>query len=97
MPLSSRSTNARSLPGWICGITVPRGSSGATAAAGRRNSRSPCLPITSANRVLAVEEIKAANGGRLKFKGKIDRGSVPKNALRNNGAGGAAAKTLAAH
>jgi hypothetical protein len=55
------------------------------------------LPITSANRVLAVEEIKAANGGRLKFKGKIDRGSVPKNALRNNGAGGAAAKTLAAH
>src|SRR5262245_9240285 len=39
--------------------------------------------------VLAVEEIKAANGGRLKFRGKIDRASVPKQALRNNGAGGA--------
>jgi hypothetical protein len=46
--------------------------------------------------VLAVEEIKAANGGRLKFKGKIDRGSVPKQALRNNGAGSAPAKTQAA-
>ncbi len=46
--------------------------------------------------VLGVEEIKAANGGRLKFKGRIDRGSVPKQALRN-GAAGAAAKTPAAH
>ena len=33
--------------------------------------------------VLAVEEIKAANGGRLKFKGRIDRSSVPKEALRS--------------
>jgi hypothetical protein len=33
--------------------------------------------------VLAVEEIKPVNGGRLKFKGKIDRNSVPKTALRN--------------
>ena len=32
--------------------------------------------------VMAVEEIKPANGGRLKFKGKIDRNSVPKTALR---------------
>lgn len=32
--------------------------------------------------VLAVDEIKAANGGRLKFKGRIDRASVPKQALR---------------
>jgi len=32
--------------------------------------------------VLAVDEIKAANGGRLKFRGKIDRSSVPKGALR---------------
>jgi len=47
--------------------------------------------------VLGVEEIKAANGGRLKFKGKIDRSSVPKQALRNNGAASAAAKTPAAH
>ncbi len=46
--------------------------------------------------VLGVEEIKAANGGRLKFKGKIDRGSVPKQALRNNGAVSATAKTPAA-
>lgn len=48
--------------------------------------------------VLGVEEIKAANGGRLKFKGKIDRGSVPKQALRNSGAASATAKTpVAAH
>jgi hypothetical protein len=33
---------------------------------------------------LAVEEIKAANGGRLKFKGKIDRASVSKSALRSS-------------
>jgi hypothetical protein len=46
--------------------------------------------------VLAVDEIKAANGGRLKFKGRIDRSSVPKSALRNNGTGSAPAKTLAA-
>ena len=46
--------------------------------------------------VLAVDEIKAANGGRRKFKGKIDRASVPKQALRNNGAGSAPAKTQAA-
>jgi len=53
--------------------------------------------LDGANLVLAVEEIKAANGGRLKFKGKIDRASVPKQALRNNGGGGAPAKTPAAH
>jgi hypothetical protein len=48
--------------------------------------------------VLGVEEIKAANGGRLKFKGRIDRASVPKQALRNNGSGSAPAKTqVAAH
>jgi hypothetical protein len=46
--------------------------------------------------VLGVEEIKASNGGRLKFNGKIDRASVPKQALRNNGAASAPAKTLAA-
>jgi hypothetical protein len=46
--------------------------------------------------VLGVEEIKAANGGRLKFKGKIDRSSVPKQATRN-GAASATAKTPAAH
>jgi hypothetical protein len=46
--------------------------------------------------VLGVEEIKAANGGRLKFKGRIDRASVPKQALRNNGSGSAPAKTQAA-
>ena len=32
--------------------------------------------------VLAVNEIKAGNGGRLKFRGKIDRASVPKTAVR---------------
>jgi hypothetical protein len=53
--------------------------------------------LGGANLVLAVEEIKAANGGRLKFKGKIDRASVPKQALRNNGAGSAPVKTPAAH
>ena len=39
--------------------------------------------------VLAVDEIKAANGGRLKFRGKIDRASVPKGggARRNGGRG----------
>jgi hypothetical protein len=42
--------------------------------------------------VLAVDEIKAANGGRLKFKGKIDRASVPKQALRNNKTGSAPGK-----
>ncbi len=42
--------------------------------------------------VLAVEEIKAANGGRLKFKGKIDRASLPKNALRNTGTASAPGK-----
>lgn len=46
--------------------------------------------------VLAVDEIKAANGGRLKFKGKIDRSSLPKAALRSNGTGSAPAKTQAA-
>lgn len=45
---------------------------------------------------LGVEEIKAANGGRLKFRGKIDRASVPKQALRTNGAASAAAKTQSA-
>jgi hypothetical protein len=39
--------------------------------------------LDGATLVLAVEEIKPANGGRLKFKGKIDRNSVPKTALRN--------------
>ena len=53
--------------------------------------------LDGASLVLDVEEIKAANGGRLKFKGRIDRGSVPKQALRNNGAASATAKTLAAH
>jgi hypothetical protein len=47
--------------------------------------------------VLAVEEIKAANGGRLKFKGKIDRNSVPKSALRNNGGTNAAKAPVTAH
>ena len=52
--------------------------------------------LDGATLVLAVDDIKAANGGRLKFKGKIDRASVPKQALRNNG--GAPAKTqTAAH
>jgi len=54
--------------------------------------------LDGASLILGVEEIKAANGGRLKFKGKIDRGSVPKQALRSNGAGSATAKTqTAAH
>jgi len=52
--------------------------------------------LDGSNLVLGVEEIKAANGGRLKFKGKIDRNSVPKQALRNNGTVGTAAKTQAA-
>ena len=52
--------------------------------------------LEGASLILAVDEIKAANGGRLKFKGKIDRASVPKQALRNNGAGSAPAKTQAA-
>ncbi len=52
--------------------------------------------LDGASLTLAVDEIKAANGGRLKFKGKIDRASVPKQALRNNGAGSAPAKTQAA-
>jgi len=39
--------------------------------------------LDGATLVLAVEEIKPANGGRLKFKGKIDRNSVPKTALRS--------------
>lgn len=39
--------------------------------------------LDSTSLVLAVEEIKPSNGGRLKFKGKIDRASVPKSALRN--------------
>lgn len=38
--------------------------------------------LDGASLVLAVNEIKAANGGRLKFKGKIDRASVPKVAVR---------------
>ncbi|MGA2750450.1 MAG: hypothetical protein ABSG59_16880 [Verrucomicrobiota bacterium] len=29
-----------------------------------------------------MNEMNAANGGRLKFKGKIDRASVPKAAVR---------------
>jgi hypothetical protein len=53
--------------------------------------------LEGANLVLATEEIKAANGGRLKFRGKIDRASVPKQALRNNGAASVSAKTPAAH
>jgi hypothetical protein len=46
---------------------------------------------------LAIDEIKAANGGRLKFKGKIDRNSVPKSALRNNGGTNAAKAPVTAH
>ena len=38
--------------------------------------------LDGASLVLAVNEIKAANGGRLKFRGKIDRASVPKGAVR---------------
>ena len=38
--------------------------------------------LDGASLVLAVDEIKAANGGRLKFRGKIDRASVPKGAVR---------------
>jgi hypothetical protein len=38
--------------------------------------------LDGASLVLAVDEIKAANGGRLKFRGKIDRASVPKAAVR---------------
>jgi hypothetical protein len=53
--------------------------------------------LEGANLVLATEEVKAANGGRLKFKGKIDLASVPKQALRNNGVASAPAKTAAAH
>ena len=45
--------------------------------------------------VLAVEEIKAANGGRLKFKGKIDRSSVPKQALRASAPANPGAKAQA--
>ena len=52
--------------------------------------------LDGANLILAIDEIKAANGGRLKFKGKIDRNSVPKQALRNNGAASTSAKTQAA-
>lgn len=39
-----------------------------------------------------VGDIEAANGGRHKFKGKVDRTSVPKQELRNNGAGNTSAK-----
>lgn len=52
--------------------------------------------LDGATLILAVDEIKAANGGRLKFRGKIDRSSVPKQALRANGAGSTPAKTQAA-
>jgi len=51
--------------------------------------------LDGAGLTLAVDEIKAANGGRLKFKGKIDRSSVPKQALRNNGTGVTPTKTPA--
>ncbi len=44
--------------------------------------------LEGASITLAVDEIKAANGGRLKFRGKIDRGSVPKGALRAAAAAG---------
>jgi hypothetical protein len=37
--------------------------------------------------VSAAVEIKAANGGRFKFKGMIDLASVSKQALRDNNAG----------
>jgi hypothetical protein len=49
--------------------------------------------LDGANLVLAVEDIKAATGGRLKFKGNMGRNSVPKPALRGNGAAGVTAKT----
>lgn len=48
-------------------------------------------PIT-----LAVDDIEPANGGRHKFKGKVDRTSVPKQVLRNNGAENISAKPQAA-
>jgi hypothetical protein len=38
--------------------------------------------------VLAVDGIKATNGGRLKFQGKIDQSSVPKVAVRAGPAAG---------
>jgi hypothetical protein len=43
--------------------------------------------------VLAVDEIKAGNGGRFKFRDKIDRTSVPAHALREPGAGNVGAKS----
>jgi hypothetical protein len=46
--------------------------------------------LDGATLVLGIEEIKPTNGGRLKFRGKIDRSSLPKGALRStNGAQGA--------
>ena len=43
--------------------------------------------LDGATVVLAVEDIKPTNGGRLKFRGKIDRSSLPKGTLRDNTAG----------
>lgn len=53
--------------------------------------------LDGATLALSVSEIKAASGGRLKFKGKVDLSSVPKAALRNgngkpSGNGGSQAK-----
>lgn len=45
--------------------------------------------------LLAVREIKAATGGRLSMRGKIDRASVPASAVRNGSASGPAAKAKA--
>jgi len=46
--------------------------------------------------VLGVDEIKVSTGGRLKFKGKIDLASVPKQAVRNGTTVNPPAKALAA-
>ena len=43
--------------------------------------------LDGAHLVLGVEDIKPTNGGRLKFRGSIDRSSLPKGALRDNTAG----------
>ena len=48
MPSSSRWTDAGSIPGWTCGITVRPDLSGAIAAAGRRNWRWPSWPTIAA-------------------------------------------------
>lgn len=54
------------------------------------------MKLDGASVALSVSEFKPANGGRLVAKGKLDRSTLPKEAVNANGAGSQAPSQKAA-